>query len=362
IQFYNPETLESYVEFNGDTRNILTDNKEFNLDFSITTSKNPLNGHLYLANSQKKWLGFWDMKKYLHGDFKLEGQESLNIAPYLEMNLNVTSFPVFDYLALNTNYKWEALLNLDLNVKGKTDSLNGQINLALTDIILNHVGYYGLNLSGNFKNNIVKLTPVNISLNNVPVMKASVIYDMTNNTIDGELSGDSVQTSFLTETFFKRKNFMSGKADYYSRIYGNINNPKLNLKVKMPRAIVYDEEVENVYCEITDSLKNINIFKQKNHAVHVDTFSYNSVRGYSFTGNGYLPLSFTDSMRISARIDGNFLAHLPRIEKFFQKVDLNGYLEVEAYGSLKRPKIDYFDLEVENGSMEFREILKPLTN
>ncbi|MCK5076450.1 MAG: hypothetical protein KAR38_08745, partial [Calditrichia bacterium] len=49
-------------------------------------------------------------------------------------------------------------------------------------------------------------------------------------------------------------------------------------------------------------------------------------------------------------------------EKFFQKVDLNGQLEVGIYGSLKRPKIDYFDMEVANGSMKFREILKPLTN
>jgi len=162
-------------------------------------------------------------------------------------------------------------------------------------------------------------------------------------------------------------NFKAGFQIFYSSPFTNHITFKPDAFIfhftnKMPRTIVYDEEVENVYCEITDSLKNINIFKQKNHTVHVDTFSYNSARGYSFAGNGYLPLSLTDSIQISARIDGNFLAHLPRIEKFFQKVDLNGHLEVEAYGSLKRPKIEYFDMEVENGSMEFREILKPLTN
>ena len=362
IQFYDPNTLDTYIEFNGDIKNIFSDFKEINADFSLSTKKNPLNGRLYLANSQNKWFGFWDIKDYLRGDFRLDNVDTLLMNSGLELQLSITDFPFFKYLMKNEGKNWEAFLNAEVDIKGKLNDLKGNMQLELKDAIFNKVGYYNLTLDGDLQGKNIVFYPVNLTLNNVPVLQGNITYDIEAGQLGGELFGEDVETSFIVETFIKDKDLVLGKASYDLKVRGTLTDPQLLISAKMPEGIIYKENIKNVYCEVVDSLDNLWLFKKEHHHFFADTLYYGSDKNYSLSGKGTLPLSLDDSLNFCAKINGNILAHLPRYEEFFEKVDLDGQMEVEVYGSLRRPKFEYLKADVTDGEMLFKEILKPLTN
>ncbi|MBN1541943.1 translocation/assembly module TamB domain-containing protein [candidate division KSB1 bacterium] len=81
---------------------------------------------------------------------------------------------------------------------------------------------------------------------------------------------------------------------------------------------------------------------------------------YAVTGSAFVPVNLEDSLHIYLTGEGNFLAIVPDLEKYFKNASSEGDFSAEFNGSLSKPRLKQANLSFRNGRMEFDSIIPPV--
>ncbi len=358
---YNRRTGAKVAQLTGRLKNIFQEVQKFDTRFWLATAPLPLNGKARLVLKSDAVLAHIELPGILQGDLQYFRQQN-NL---LKGDLTLKEIQVGNYLKKDPRLAQlvqEGKLSGEIHVRGPLDNPTLSLVIDARDFIVNGVGYYATRMVGELKNGRLTSREFWIQLNNSPVARARLTYQVFRDSLDLSIQGQQVESNFLVETVLGRKVPVRGTFDYAIHAVGPLKSPVISGDVRIHQGKFEDKRFDVITLVFSDSVRaDHSLLELAAHQLTIHQFQYVNQSEYTIEARGHIGLGEDDPLDVRLAVNGNILLELSRLIPFFQQPRSNGEFKLHVGGSRGAPEIRSASLKIYNASMSFESVLPPLT-
>jgi len=307
-------------------------------------------------------------KDYCYGKIKsngsLQGDINIDLKRDEQINSNI-SFSKINVGLFYPNSTGQDHGNLSGKLSLSGSLANPKITSHFTGdrFIFNNIGYYKFNISLNADTSHFKVDTANIALNNVPILNGRLVLDGEQQTIDARANGLNVDSDYIFQTLFGKKEIVTGSGDYSLKVTGNMNSPKSDVTVELRNGVLSDIPFDMVQIALNDSLiQGKEYFEYKNHLINIAKFVAIKGGQYHLEAQGNLPLYDGGEIDFDVKFDGDILSFIPKWDSFFLDGASFSTIQLKISGTPSRPRVVKGAAEIERGELWLKEVAEHIEN
>lgn len=346
----------------GNLKEVFSDTQNFRGRFTAQTSPIKLSGEMAISLEEEGLRAKIHSPELVNGDLFLGFTEE---AP-IEGKLYIKRFSVSDYLESNpsiSNILTQGFLKGDVDISGTVQKPNLQFNLVADEFIINTVGYYSTQVSGELNNHLLSFEDFWVRLNNNPIFNSNFSWNIENDSLNFSIVGDSIESNFLAETIFKSKNLIRGSFSYDINASGIARKPKISGTIEVRDGTLKDNAFKVIHIEFEDSIStNAELADLDEHVIKLNNLVYIDRNDYTLKAKGLIGIDKNGPLDLKADVSGNVLAELPKLFSYFKSSKSVGELSVHLEGSRSNPLVTQMRLSVFDGSIEFESVVPSIND
>lgn len=344
----------------GNLQEVFSDTQNFKGHFTAQTAPIKLSGEMGISLGENGLTAEINSPGLVSGNLFFGFSED---AP-IEGRLHISRFSVSDYLANNSQVSGilpQGFLNGEVIVGGTVQKPNLKFDLTANEFIVNDVGYYSTQLTGELKDHILSFKNFWVRLNNDPVFNANFLWDIKKDTLAIDIVGQDIESNFLAETIFKDKNIIKGSFSYAINARGPAKRPQISGNIEVRDGTLKENSFKAIHIVFEDSLsKDAELFNLDEHVIKIKDLVYIDRKDYTVTANGFVGIAKDSPLDMTANVTGNILSELPNILSYFEEAKSVGELSVHLEGTRSNPKIVQAKIDVFDGSIKFASVIPVL--
>ncbi len=358
---YNRQTGAKVAQLNGRLKNIFQEEQKFDTRFWLATAPLPLKGKARLVLKTNAVFAHVELPGILQGELQYFRQQN----NMLKGDLLLNEIQVGNYVKNDPHLSrliQEGKLSGEIHLRGPLDNPTLSLMIDARDFIINGVGYYATRMVGELKNGRLTSREFWIQLNNSPVARARLTYQVFRDSLNMTIQGKQVESNFLVETLLGRTVPVRGTFDYVLHAVGHLKSPVIYGDVQIHHGEFEDKKFDLITLIFSDSIRsNQSLLNLNAHQLTIHKFLYVNKEEYTIEAEGQLGLGENDSLDIQLAVNGNVLLELSRVLPFFRNPRSNGVFKLHIGGSRGSPEIRSASLKIFNAAMSFESVLPPLT-
>ncbi len=360
VNFVDRHSGNTFFSFQGAAVKLFQTGLKFKGNFIFQTSPRRIRGQVELVDKNDHIVVSLKSPHMVNGQVVIASGEE---APF-SGKFRFENIPLRQYVGANTRF-YEALqegtVSGEMIISGTNQAPEINFKMNANDFIINQNGYYTANVSGKLENNHLRIYDSWIKLNNQPILKADVRWNILTDSLLAHFSGNNIESNFLAATLFKNNQLIKGNFAYRVTLEGNFDRPQIRGDLNFEEGMLLDRPFDKIVAVLEDSIPApARLFDFGKHIIKIHKFSFLNKRRYNIKGYGLLPVDTRGALDLYLEADGNVLAELPNLLDFFQNPDCVGQLRIHLTGSRERPELSAGSLEIYNGSLQFSSVIPPL--
>ena len=385
----DPALKEIFEHFETDTRMSgtfsqlkgqiqVTDKENGKNNFRLNTVINyPLSGHRGVKGSIsfRNLLGFYDI------DLTPEKIEAVvrfpagiygmfSFAPGLDdavsgairfKNFNILQ--TFKDSTLTEDFRVQGTINGTVLVDGTIRNPKFIADLSGDKFVFNDIGYYQANLHAAADKKRLTIDSLDISLNNVNILRGIGYWNLQKDLVDFKFSGHGLDMQQLVASITDDDRLFSGMANYKILLSGSTKNPSLKLSATVQNGILQDLAFDKLTVSMEDRFDDLHrIYDWTTHTIFINNFYLGRAGRYHLSANGVFPIDKSKPLDLNFDFDGDLLSFIPYWESFFVDGASLTTLNLEVTGTPKNIRIKKGKLVIDRGELWLADVASHVEN
>ena len=344
----------------GNLEEVFSDTQNFKGRFTAQTSPLKLSGEMEISLEEDGLEAKINSPGLVNGNLFLGFEKN---AP-IEGKVYINRFSVSNYLTNNSSISAivpQGFLEGEVDVSGTVQKPNLQFNLVAEEFIINDVGYYSTQVTGELKDHLLSFKNFWVSLNNNPVFNSNFLWNIENDSLDISITGENIESNFLAETIFKNKNIIRGSFSYSVIAKGNAKKPNISGEIDVKDGTLKENSFKAIHIVFEDSLSaNAELVDLDEHIIKIKDLVYIDNADYTVKAKGLIGVGEDGPLDLTVNVTGNVLAELPKLISYFKNSKSVGELAAHIEGTRSTPSLDQVKLSIFDGSIEFESVIPPI--